>query len=83
MTVYENRLTLVGSLQPEPLSEMLNKPDPQGFFDRHILVPSDRRSVQLLDRIKPIEDEVIAKSKFDLLELFCRTRLTLICSLKQ
>ena len=58
MTVYENRLTLVGALQPGPLGEMLNKADPQGYFDRHILIPADRKAVQLVDRIKPIEDEV-------------------------
>ena len=56
--MYENRLTLVGALQPGPLGEMLNKTDPQGYFDRHIFIPADRKTVQLLDRIKPIDDKV-------------------------
>ena len=56
--MYENRLTLVGALQPGPLGEMLNKPDPQGYFDRHIFLPADRKQSQLLDRLQPIEDKV-------------------------
>ena len=63
ITIYENRLTLVGALQPGPLGEMVNKPDPQGYFDRHIFVPADRdTSVQFLDRLKPIYQIF---SKFD------------------
>ena len=59
ITIYENRLTLVGALQPGPLGEMVNKPDPQGYFDRHIFVPADRdTTVQFLDRLKPVPEEV-------------------------
>lgn len=56
----------MGSLQPGPLGEMVNRPDPQGYFDRHIYIPADRdTSVQFLDRLKPVPEQVcfIFKSK--------------------
>ena len=34
IVVYEPRLTLVATIQPEPFGEVVNKPDPQGYFDR-------------------------------------------------
>ena len=58
ITIYENRLTIVGWIQPKLLLEMASKGDAQGLLDRKLFIPAEYRGTPLKVRIISVPDEV-------------------------